>query len=150
MKPLHTVDFLKNHSTGQFRFINKARSGYMSCFDARESDNERFFSNFNWLFTSWKRNVIQSIEFKAPGSDYWLTVYAKKGKNVHLIDKRILNDLDFGTINYISAPGGNLYDYGHGQNTNPKASWATRPFQTTPSDSAIDAAVDTYAADGIN
>jgi hypothetical protein len=41
------------------------------------------------------------VEFQAEGTDTWLTVFARVGKKIHVIDEDILRTLDIGTINQL-------------------------------------------------
>lgn len=88
-----TVDFIQGRS-GEFRAVVKCRAGFFTVVDlgTRHKTGAAVLNSF-------KKGALQTVEFKAEGSDNWLTVFALKGKNVMLIDSDILADLEVGTIN---------------------------------------------------
>jgi hypothetical protein len=95
----NTVDILNDYSKGKFRFITKTRSGFYTITDARESDNSRLLNNKESILTGYKKGVLQTVEFCPDGGDYYLTVFARVGKKIKLIDRSILENLTVGTIN---------------------------------------------------
>lgn len=96
---IHTVNYLKDYTAGKFRFISKARAGFMTVVDARDFDNPRYMANLESLLTAFKPGALHSIEFCPEGGDYYLTVFARVGKKIKLIDEAILESLTVGTIN---------------------------------------------------
>lgn len=95
---LNTVDILNGYEGGQFRFVAKTKLG-MSIVDPQEFQHERFFKNPEGMLNYFKKGVLQTIQFQPQGSPYWLTVFSRTGKNVKLIDLKILENLKVGTIN---------------------------------------------------
>jgi hypothetical protein len=98
---IHTVDILKEYQAGKFRFVSKTRSGWYTVTDARELDNPRLLNNPESILTGFKKGVLQTVEFCPEGGDYYLTVFARVGKTIKLIDKSILAALTVGTINQL-------------------------------------------------
>ena len=49
--------------------------------------------------SSFKEGALQTVQFKADGSDFWLTVFARVGKKIKLVDEDLLKGLKVGTIN---------------------------------------------------
>ena len=49
--------------------------------------------------SSFKKGALQTVQFKADGSDFWLTVFARVGKKIKLVDEDLLKGLKVGTIN---------------------------------------------------
>lgn len=96
---IHTVNYLKGYTAGKFRFISKARSGFMTVVDARDFDNPRYLANPESLLTAFKPGALHTVEFCPEGGDYYLTVFARVGKKIKLIDEAILENLTVGTIN---------------------------------------------------
>lgn len=94
-----TVDFLKRHTEGKFRFITTVKAGFLSISDARDFDNPRFLQNPDLLLSQYKKGALHTIQFCPEGSEHYLTVFARKGKRIHLIDEAILESLTVGTIN---------------------------------------------------
>ena len=96
---IHTVDYLKDYSAGKFRFITKTRAGFFTVSDARDFDNPRYMEFPEGLLRAYKKGALQTVEFCPEGGDYYLTVFARVGKKIKLIDKAILASLTVGTIN---------------------------------------------------
>lgn len=96
---INTVNYLKGYTAGKFRFIVKCRAGFMSIVDGRENENKTFKNNPEQCIAWFKKGALQSVEFCPESSDIWLTVFAKKGKKIVMIDESILRDLTVGTIN---------------------------------------------------
>lgn len=94
-----TIDVLSRYSSGKFRFVTKVRAGFMSVVDARPFENKRLKHYPEEIISGFKKNALQTVEFSPDGSDTWLTVFARSGKKIHLIDETILASLTVGTIN---------------------------------------------------
>ena len=94
-----TLDYLKSYSAGKFRFISKTRAGFFTVVDARDWDNPRYMENPESLLCAYKKGALQTVEFCPEGGDYYLTVFARVGKKIKLIDEAILASLTVGTIN---------------------------------------------------
>lgn len=119
-------DILKAFEGGKFRFVIKTKLGF-TCQDARESENKILFEQPEQLLRGYKKGVLQSIQFQPnEGSDYWLTVFTRVGKNVKLIDNTILESLTVGTINQLYY-NTNLYDMAQYKAVNAK-SWADKAY----------------------
>ena len=95
---INTVNFIKGNK-GQFRAITKVKGGFMTVSDFNEHNNELFSKNPSSVLGWYKKGALQTVEFKPEGSNYWLTVFARVGKKIKLVDKDILKDLKVGTIN---------------------------------------------------
>jgi hypothetical protein len=119
---INTVNYLKDYSTGKFRFIAKCRAGFMTVSDAREFDNAHYIQYPESLLTAYKKGAIQTIEFCPDGGEYYLTVFAKKGNKIVLIDETILANLTVGTINQLWS-NTNLYNQSQYTAVNAKT-WA--------------------------
>jgi hypothetical protein len=96
--PINPVEFIKGNK-GQFRAISKVRAGFLTTVDFRDFENESFSNNPANVLGYFKKGALQTVEFKAEGSDYWMTVFARVGKKIKLIDVDILKGLKVGTIN---------------------------------------------------
>ncbi len=90
---INTVDFI-NGRKGEFRAVVKCKAGFFTIAESKD----RYTSGAQVL-NSFQKGALQTVEFKAEGSDNWLTVFALKGKKVVLIDSEILAELEVGTIN---------------------------------------------------
>ena len=95
---LMTVDILSQYGAGQFRMVVKTKLG-MTVVDARSFDNPRIMANPESAISGYKKGALQTVQFKADGSECWLTVFSRTGKRVKLIDEAILANLTVGTIN---------------------------------------------------
>jgi hypothetical protein len=94
-----TCDVLSGYSTGKFRFIVKCRAGFLTVSDSRDWDNAHYMARPESLISGFKKGALQTVQFQPEGTDIWLTVFAKKGKQIPVIDVAILADLTVGTIN---------------------------------------------------
>lgn len=95
---LITTDILSHATSGQFRMVVKTKLG-MTVVDVRDFENPRIMANPERAISGYKRGALQTVQFKAEGSDFWLTVFSRTGKKVKLIDEAILANLTVGTIN---------------------------------------------------
>ena len=93
-----TVNFIKGNK-GQFRAISKVRAGFMTTVDFRDFENEMFSNNPSQVLGWFKKGALQTVEFKPEGSQYWLTVFARVGKKIKLVDVDMLKDLKVGVVN---------------------------------------------------
>lgn len=96
---IKTNQVLSIASKGEFRFVVKCRGGFMTVIDARANDNEQYMKYPETLLSSYIKGALQTIEFKPEGYDNYLTVFARNGKKIILIDEAILTDLTVSTIN---------------------------------------------------
>jgi len=106
---VRTVNYLKDYNTGKFRFIVKCKAGFMTIANARPHDCAYYFNHPEALLTAYKKGALQTIEFCPDGGYTYLTVFAKVGTKIRIIDETILKDLTIGTINQYWT-NTNLYD----------------------------------------
>ena len=122
---LGTCNFI-NGQKGSYRIVYKCQAGFMSIAEAKYNDD--MANNFGpaQLLSSWKKGSLQTIQFMAEGTQHWLTVFARKGKKVVVIDQEILKDLTVGAINsyWIDT---NLYSQKQYAYVNAK-NWACKAF----------------------
>ena len=131
---IHTVDILSHYTEGKFRMIVKTKLG-MTCCDARDFDNPRIMANPESAISGYKKGVLHTVQFQPEGSDYWLTVFSRTGKNVKLIDQSILVNLTVGTINSLYY-NTNLYSQMQYRAVNSKT-WASHAYQMNETPEAI-------------
>jgi hypothetical protein len=125
---INTVNVLGAYANtkGKFRFITKCRAGWMTITDARPADNEYHIMYPESIITGYKKGALQTVEFQPEGTDIWLTVFARKGNKIVLIDEVILEHLTVGTINqYYSNT--NLYNQTQYEVVGAKT-WADRAY----------------------
>ena len=128
---IHMTNFIQDRP-GQFRAIVKVQAGFMTVVSdlGIQVKCER---GAKWkraidVFRSFRSDALQTIEFKADGTDTWLHVFAKAGKKVKLMDKQMFEDFEVGDINdgkYWSTT--NLYDFKQYNAVNSKT-WASKVF----------------------
>ena len=121
-----TVDYIQNKTITGVRYISKCRAGFMTISDARDFDLPRLNKRKEGLIDGFKKGALQTVQVQLEGSDYWLTVFARVGKKVKLIDNAILEDLTVGTINSLYY-NTNLYNSGQYAAVNSKT-WASKAF----------------------
>lgn len=95
---LNKNNFIDGRS-GKFRVIIKCRAGFMTISECRDHDNDLYTNHPASVLTGWKKGALQTVEFQPAGSSVWLTVFARIGKTIKVIDVAILKGLDVGTIN---------------------------------------------------
>ncbi len=122
---LGTCNFI-NGQKGSYRIVYKCQAGFMSIAEAQYNDDIANEHGPAQLLSSWKKGSLQTIQFKAENGQYWLTVFARKGKKIVVIDEDILKGLTVGTINsyFIDT---NLYSQKQYAHVNAK-NWASKVF----------------------
>lgn len=98
----------------------------MTISDARDFDNKSYMMYPESLLTAYKKGALQTIEFQPEGSDIWLTVFARKGNKIVLMDEVIMAHLTVGTINQYWN-NTNLYNQSQYGAVGAKT-WADRAF----------------------
>lgn len=99
---INSVDFIQGRQ-GQYRAIVKVKAGFMSTVDDL-GITSNWESGARWksaldVFKSFKKGALQTIEFKADGSNNWLTVFARVGNKVKLMDESMFMTMQVGDIN---------------------------------------------------
>jgi hypothetical protein len=99
---INQVDFIQSRN-GQFRAIVKVQAGFLTVVDdlgiqCKWESGARWKSALS-VFQSFKKGALQTIEFKAEGSDNWLTVFARKGNKIVLMDTDLFLTMKVGDIN---------------------------------------------------
>ena len=78
------------------------------------------------VFRSFKRGALQTIEFKADGTETWLHVFAKAGTKIKFMDDQLFVDMEVGDVNQ-NWSNTNLYDQTQYAMVNSKT-WASKVF----------------------
>ncbi len=123
---INAVRYMNGFNAGKFRFITKCRAGFMTISEASEHANINYMEYPEMLMTAYKKGALQTIEFQPNGSDIWLTVFAKKGNKVVIIDEVIMKSLSVGTINQLWH-NTNLYNQKQYEAVGAKT-WASKAF----------------------
>jgi len=116
IKGLIVVNFIGERK-GIFQAIIKVQAGFMV---ATEIGSELPSLN------RWKKGALQTIQFRAEGTDHWVTVFAKKGNKVVLIDEKIAETVTVETVNQLFY-NTNLMDQNQYQAVKAKT-WADKVF----------------------
>jgi hypothetical protein len=122
---LHTSNFI-NGQKGSYRIVYKCQAGFFSIAEAKYNDDIANEHGPASLLSSWKKGSLQTIQFMAEGGQYWLTVFARKGKKIVVIDEDILKGLTVGTINSFFTDT-NLYSQKQYEAVGAK-NWANKAF----------------------
>jgi hypothetical protein len=96
---IKTVKYLALSNIGKFRFITKCRAGFMTVSDASQADCQYYLNNPATIITSHKKGSLHTVEFCPDGGDTYLTVFAKIGTKIKIIDEAIITNLTVGDIN---------------------------------------------------
>ena len=92
---INETEFINNRE-GEYRAIVKVRAGFIIVVDDLGLKNKCGKKQWNSamdVFRSFKKGALQTIEFKAEGTDYWLTVFARKTNKIILMDKQMFMDM---------------------------------------------------------
>ena len=116
IKGLTVVDYI-GEDKGLFQAVIKVPAGFMVAYEIG--------SDIPSLNT-WKKGTLQTLQFKREGSPAWLTVFARKGNKVLIIDKAIAEKVEVGTINQLFY-NTNLMDQAQYRSVNAKT-WADKVF----------------------
>ena len=98
---INETEFINNRE-GEYRAIVKVRAGFIIVVDDLGLKNKWGKKQWNSamdVFRGFKKGALQTIEFKAEGTDYWLTVFARKTNKIILMDKQMFMDMKVGDIN---------------------------------------------------
>ena len=91
IKDLSLVDFIGDRK-GTFQAITKVPAGYMVAYNLGTEIPR---------INQWKKGALQTIQFQPEGANHWLTVFAKKGTKVILMDEQVAATVDVGTVNQL-------------------------------------------------
>lgn len=116
IKDLKVVDFISGRK-GTYQAIVKTQAGFMTAYEIGSD-----LPSLN----RWKKGALQTIQFQPEEASHWLTVFARKGNKVILIDGKIAERLEVGTVNQLFY-NTNLYSQDQYQAVNAKT-WADKVF----------------------
>jgi len=126
-RSISRTDFIKGEGT--YRAIVKVQAGFMTTVD--DLGIQANWGKKQWnkgidVFRNFKKGALQSIQFQPEGSNNWLTVFAKVGTKIKLIDNAILSEITVGDING-SWYNTNLYNQTQYQAVGAKT-WADKAY----------------------
>ena len=116
IKGLTLVDYIGERK-GIFQAITKVPAGFMTAYEIGSE-----LPSLN----RWKKGALQTIQFKAEGATHWMTVFAKKGTKIIIMDEKIAEYLEVGTVNALFY-NTNLMDQKQYQAVNAR-NWGHRVF----------------------
>jgi len=116
IKDLSVVDFI-NGRKGTFLAITKVPAGFLTAYELGSE-----LPSLN----RWKKGALQTLLFKVDGGKAWVTVFARKGNKVILMDLEIAEQLEVGTVNQLFY-NTNLMDQGQYSAMRAKT-WADKVF----------------------
>ena len=126
---INQTDFIHGR-TGEFRAIVKVKAGFMTVVDDL-GIQASWQSGPEWkkaidVFRGFKKGALQTIQFKAEGSNTWLTVFARKGNKIILMDTELFLAMEVGDINQ-NWSNTNLYSQNNYRLAGAKT-WADKAF----------------------
>jgi len=124
---VRTTNFIDGRQITGVRFISKSRAGFMTVVDARDFDIERYNKYPEALISGFKKGALHTVQVQLEGSDHFLTVFARVGKKIHIIDETILREVTVGTINGLFY-NTELYSQAQYKAVN-AATWASYAFK---------------------
>jgi hypothetical protein len=133
---INQTDFIQDRK-GEYQAIVKVQAGFMTTVDdlgikCKWESGPQWKRAIN-VFRNFKKGALQTIQFKAEGSDNWLTVFARKGNKIVLMDEQLFLDMEVGDINQ-NWSNSNLYSQTNYRLCNAKT-WADKAFvNNTPAD----------------
>jgi hypothetical protein len=125
---INQVDFITGRA-GQYRAIVKVQAGFMTIVD--DLGIQAKWGRQQWnsamdVFRGFKKGALQTIQFRAAGSGAWLTVFARKGNKVILMDTAMFLEMEVGDINQ-DWSNSNLYSQNNYRLCGAKT-WADKAF----------------------
>jgi len=126
-RSISRTDFIKGEGT--YRAIVKVQAGFMTTVDdlgIQANWGKKQWNKGIEVFRSFKKGALQSIQFQPEGTNHWLTVFAKVGTKIKLIDNAILSEITVGDING-SWYNTNLYNQTQYQAVGAKT-WADKAY----------------------
>ena len=133
---INQTDFIQDRK-GEYQAIVKVQAGFMTTVDdlgikCKWESGPQWKRAIN-VFRNFKKGALQTIQFKAEGTDTWLTVFARKGNKIVLMDEQLFLDMEVGDINQ-NWSNSNLYSQTNYRLCNAKT-WADKAFvNNTPVD----------------
>lgn len=122
------VDFIKGQA-GEYRAIVKVQAGFMTVVDdlgIQANWGKQQWNSAMDVFRGFKKGALQTIQFRAKDSNSWLTVFARKGNKIILMDNAMFLAMEVGDINQ-DWSNSNLYSQNNYRLCGAKT-WADKAF----------------------
>jgi hypothetical protein len=128
LENINSVSFIQGRQ-GQYRAVVKVQAGFLTVVD--DLGIQANWGKQQWnspmdVFRNFKKGALQTIQFKAEGTDHWLTVFARAGKKIKLMDLEMFLNMTVGDINQ-DWSNTNLYSQNNYKMAGAK-SWADKAF----------------------
>jgi hypothetical protein len=91
IKGLQLVNFIQGRK-GIYQVIVKTQAGFLTAYEVGSE-----MPSLN----RWKKGALQTIQFQEQGAYGWLTVFARKGNKVVIMDEEIAQQLEVATVNQL-------------------------------------------------
>lgn len=122
------VDFIKGQA-GEYRAIVKVQAGFMTVVEdlgIQANWGKQQWNSAIDVFRGFKKGALQTIQFRAKDSNTWLTVFARKGNKIILMDNAMFLEMEVGDINQ-DWSNSNLYSQNNYRLCGAKT-WADKAF----------------------
>lgn len=122
------VDFIKGQA-GEYRAIVKVQAGFMTVVEdlgIQANWGKQQWNSAIDVFRGFKKGALQTIQFRAKDSNTWLTVFARKGNKIILMDNTMFLEMEVGDINQ-DWSNSNLYSQNNYRLCGAKT-WADKAF----------------------
>lgn len=95
------VDFIQGRK-GEYRAIVRVQAGFMTVVE--DQGIRANWGRLSWnsamdVFRGFKKGALQTIEFRAEGSETFITVFARSGNKIKLMDSDMFLAMEVGDIN---------------------------------------------------
>jgi hypothetical protein len=124
------VSFIQGRK-GEYRAIVKVQAGFMTVVNdlgIQANWGRQAWNSAMDVFKNFKRGALQTIEFKAEGSETFITVFARSGNKIKLMDTEMFLAMEVGDINQDWSKT-NLYSQTNYRMAGAKT-WADKAFVT--------------------
>ena len=98
---INQVSFIQGRK-GEYRAIVKVKAGFMTVVNdlgIQANWGRQAWNSAMDVFRGFKRGALQTIEFKAEGSETFITVFARSGNKIKLMDTEMFLAMEVGDIN---------------------------------------------------
>lgn len=95
------VDFIQGRK-GEYRAIVRVHAGFMTVVEdhgIRANWGRQSWNSAMDVFRGFKKGALQTIEFRADGSETFITVFARSGNKIKLMDSDMFLAMEVGDIN---------------------------------------------------
>ncbi len=128
LERIYSVNYIQGRQ-GQYRAVVKVQAGFLTVVDdlgiVANWGKQQWNSPMD-VFRGFKKGALQTIQYKAEGTDHWLTVFARTGNKIKLMDVDMFLNMTVGDINQDWSRT-NLYSQNNYKMAGAKT-WADKAF----------------------